>query len=61
MEKLTHSNRASWLNTVWEALHMHRETNMPEGDSANDETWNNICTAMAWIAEELNVDQSELD
>jgi hypothetical protein len=49
---LTHGNRASWLNTIWDAL----EKMTPE----NDDEWNDICTAMAWVAEELDVEQEDL-
>lgn len=44
----------SWLETVWDALHAYREDLIPEGDEQYDEIWNDICTAMAWITE--NVD-----
>jgi hypothetical protein len=27
----------------------------------NDDEWDNICTAMAWIAEELDVEQEDLE
>lgn len=46
---LTYNNRTSWVETVWEALHAYRE-----GDNAvSDETWDDLCTAMAWIEEAL--------
>jgi hypothetical protein len=53
---VTHSNMQSWLDVVWDALHSHRETCIPEGDPAYDAEWDEICTAMAWITEELGVD-----
>jgi hypothetical protein len=57
---LTHGDRESWVNTIWEALHCHRENNIPEGKGANDEQWDEICTAMAWIREELGLpDETE--
>lgn len=43
----------SWLDTIWEALDCHRENNIPEGDPAHDAQWDDICTAMAWISEEV--------
>lgn len=43
----------TWLDTVWDALHDYRENNIPEGDAANDEKWDDICTAMAWTKEAL--------
>lgn len=54
---LTHSNTASWLETIWCALECHRENSIPEGVKDYDEEWDDICTAMAWISEELG--QSE--
>lgn len=50
---LTHGNKASWLETIWVALECHRENSIPEGVDDYDAEWNEICTAMAWIAEEL--------
>jgi len=50
---LTYSDRASWLETVWDALHSHRENCIPEGVDNNDDEWSDICTAMAWIEENL--------
>ena len=56
MTKLTANNRDSWFETVWNALHDYREQCAPaEIDGIpfpeNDEAWDDICTAMAWIAE----------
>jgi hypothetical protein len=50
---LTYGNKASWLNTIWTAIGKMT----PE----NDDEWDNICTAMAWIAEELDVEQEDLE
>lgn len=53
---LTYGNRESWLETVWEALHAYRE-----GDpGVTDETWDEICTAMAWVTEELGLDKESV-
>ena len=41
---------------VWAALEAYREFLIPEGDPENDEIWNNICTAMAVINEDLTND-----
>ena len=38
--------KRSWLAVVWEALEEH---DYPE------EQWDDICTAMAWIREELGL------
>lgn len=56
---MTHALKAndkqSWIDTIWDALQAHRETNIPEGVTEYDEQWDEICTAMAWIAEELGL------
>lgn len=55
-DMLTHGNRASWLDTIWNALDVwHGGELNPE----NREQWDDICTAMAWIAEELNVEMED--
>ena len=48
----------SWLDAIWGALAGYREDCIPEGEEAYDEEWSDICTAMAWIAEELGVEES---
>jgi len=46
----------SWLETIWNALHSHRETCIPEGvDPAYDDEWSDICSAMAWVREVLGL------
>lgn len=56
----------SWLNTVWDALlvwqDVHRDSGKTEewDDASYARQWDDICTAMAWISEELGVDPSEL-
>jgi len=52
-ETLTHNNIDSWMETVWDLLHDAREKLIPEGDKANDDRWDDVATAMAWIEEEL--------
>jgi hypothetical protein len=49
---------SSWLETIWDALHSHRENCIPEGTPQYDDEWSDICTAMAWITEELGLDSS---
>lgn len=43
------------LDTVWCALEAYRSDLIPEGDDAYDREWNDICTAMAWIREALEL------
>jgi len=43
------------LNTVWDALEAYREDLIPEGDDQFDQIWDDICTAMAFIQENLKV------
>jgi hypothetical protein len=38
--------------TIWTALHDYRDKCIPD----NDDAWDNICTHMAWIKEELELD-----
>jgi hypothetical protein len=45
------------IDTVWQALHAYREKCIPEGNKANDEEWSDICTAMAVIQEDLNLEE----
>ena len=55
MAEVTYNNRESWMETVWVALQNYREDCIPEGDAMYDNEWNDICTAMAWIREELGL------
>jgi hypothetical protein len=41
------------LNIVWDALEAYRADLIPEGDEQFDAIWNDVCTAMAVIEEEL--------
>ena len=56
---LTYSDRASWLETIWDALHSHRENSIPEGDVMFDREWDEICTAMHWIMDEMGMEATE--
>lgn len=47
------------LSIVWDALHGFREDCIPEGEEMYDEQWDEICGAMAVIAEELGLSSSE--
>ncbi len=44
------------LAIVWAALEAYRADLIPEGEPAYDEEWNDICTAMAVIEEDLKND-----
>lgn len=46
----------TWLAMIWSVLEAWR-SHYPEGDSTNDVIWNDVCTAMAWIAEALDVSE----
>lgn len=54
------NDKASWLEVVWEALHdweAEYEGRAAVGTETYEERWDNICTAMAWIAEELEIEE----
>lgn len=56
MTALHAQDAESWLETIWIALHSHRETCIPEGvDPAYDDEWSDICSAMAWVREALGL------
>lgn len=50
----------SILETIWNALAGYRENCIPESNPEYDEEWSDICTAMAWITEDLGV-KNEID
>jgi hypothetical protein len=41
------------LDIVWAALEAYRADLIPEGDEMYDKIWNEVCTAMHYIAEDL--------
>jgi hypothetical protein len=54
MEKLdTQKN----LDIIWNALAALREDLIPEGDPLYDAQWNEICEAMAYLAEDLGIEE----
>ena len=59
---LTYGKRASWLNTIWNALGEWQDAyegrNAVGGETFEDR-YDDICTAMAWIAEELDVEMED--
>lgn len=48
MVVVTANNPESWLRAVWEALEKLKCHAV-----VSDEEWDDICTSMAWIEEEL--------
>lgn len=56
---LTRSDQESHLGVIWDALHQYREVWLTEGGQDifvnYDEAWGDICTAMAWIREDLGL------
>jgi hypothetical protein len=53
---VTSNNPQSWLETIWDALHMARENCIPESDPDYDDQWNDICESMAWLTESLGLE-----
>jgi|TARA_R110000803_G_scaffold104415_1_gene172645 hypothetical protein len=49
---MTLYDRTEILHPIWTALHDYRDKCIPD----NDDAWDNICTHMAWIKEELELD-----
>ena len=47
-------NENEAIGVVWEALHNYR-------DHCDNEQWDEICTAMAWISEALERGQFNID
>ena len=46
----------SWMDTVWEPLwewHAAHEGRAAEGTETYEQRWDDICTAMSWIAQRL--------
>ena len=52
--ELKYNDLNSMFATIWEALEGYRENCIPEGNIDYDNQWGDICTAMAWIEEDLN-------
>lgn len=47
------------LRVIWDALEAYRADLIPEGDKQYDEIWSEICTAMAFITEDLDCPSDE--
>lgn len=45
----------SWFQTIWAALHAGQEAEGNLGTPENTEEWNDICTAMAWLKEQVEI------
>ena len=56
MTTATRTDTRAQLDVIWEALAAYRSDLIPEGDPQYDDTWSEICTAMAWITEDLGLD-----
>ena len=50
---LTRGNKEGILQTVWDALEVAYDNYYQE--NSDEETWDEICTAMAWIREDLGL------
>ncbi len=49
-ENLSNFSESRSAQAVWDALHRAEENGL-----LNETEWDNICTAMAWITEDLGV------
>ena len=43
------------IDIIWDALEAYRSDLIPEGDEQFDEIWDEVCTAMSVIEENLKV------
>ena len=57
--ELRANDKDTWMETIWDALFKYRDDCIPEGDADYDAEWGDICTAMAWLQEELEVTDNE--
>ena len=54
--EVVYNDTQSWLGAIWHVLHMAREDCISEDKNGpNDRAWEEVCTAMAWVAEDLGV------
>lgn len=54
----SHDDKKQCLDTIWRALHLHRENSTRIGISEHDQEWLGICKAMALVTEELGLEQA---
>jgi hypothetical protein len=52
---LQRSDAESWMKTVWEALEEYKESCLKEETEEFADKWDDICTAMVWIREDLGL------
>jgi hypothetical protein len=48
------------IKIVWLALEGYRQFVIPEGSKENDQAWDDVCTAMATIQEDLGLEEISL-
>lgn len=48
---VTRGDRPGWMRALWAALDAGNEC-----DQFTDDDWDEICTAMAWVAEDLGLE-----
>lgn len=53
------NDKQTWMNTIWNALYEYRDNWITEGVEDNDAEWSDICTAMAWLEEELELSDNQ--
>jgi len=51
----------SWLEAVWSALQHWRHNLLEAGDEEDDKDWDEVCTVMAWLTEELGYEHNSDD
>ena len=59
--KLTSLDKAVWLSTIWTALEEWQDEyagRSAVGTDTYEQRWDDICTAMAWIAEGLEWEET---
>lgn len=47
------------ISTVWEALEAYREFLIPEGNPDHDKIWDEVCSSMSIITEQLNEQEEQ--
>lgn len=55
-DQVTYADKESWLDTIWSALDSYREKLEAGEEETGGPSWDDVCTAMAWIGEELGMD-----
>jgi hypothetical protein len=48
---ISYKDKSTWLAVVWDTIHRL--------EVVEDARWDEVCTAMAWIAEDLGLDASQ--